>query len=286
VSDLETLLATYLKSDNYLQQNLAVYNGEPAITGLFAPKDTSPLWETDQYPRLVFVVDRNQNPERGVTGILTVYIHAKDGLDADIAERLKGLLSGAVFAADEEVVATYWRGSDRTPPAAAMPYSETVADFDLAGFPNERTNEEEFFVDIISSFEKWSRNQFPHLEVAPETYVPTNERPALFWRLTGRTPTEYLGLWTEYSIGVVGHILAPGHNARVAWTRRIARRMNSERAIELSDTSDVRIENASEDYTAGPLTAGQITVIGLYGEDVEELPGISTMTTVTFDEVP
>jgi len=263
---MEALIRKRLVEDPVIQSQLATFYGQPAVFQRQAPSDTDSGWDGPQYPRIDFVVDRQENPERKVQGVASFNIWALTTSQArpnDIERRIRELLDGAFFHPEgQDTTALRWSQSDMFEAGNdnELIIGITVL-FDLLAFPLQTT----FSPDPILALNEWAESKFSVLQVDPETWTPADSNSALYWRLAGITGIEMLNWGAWVTATIAGHVLAPSPIPRLEWTRRLTEALALERRVKLDDGSQMSILSISADSTSDPLTTGQIQLSIRYG---------------------
>lgn len=130
--------------------------------------------------------------------------------------------------------------------------------------------------DPVIAMKNWTEQRFPELQTDPLTWQPSDDQPALYWRLaaiTGMEPRNW-GAWITARI--VGHLLAPTAQKRVEWLKRVVPRIGLDRRTYLADGSPLFFESVSVDSTADPFRVGQIQVVVRYGL-LGEMPNVPAL---------
>src|SRR5690606_35761196 len=172
---MEALIRKRLVEDPVIQSQLATFYGQPAVFQRQAPSDTDSGWDGPQYPRIDFVVDRQENPERKVQGVASFNIWALTTSQArpnDIERRIRELLDGAFFHPEgQDTTALRWSQSDMFEAGNdnELIIGITVL-FDLLAFPLQTT----FSPDPILALNEWAESKFSVLQVDPETWTPAD----------------------------------------------------------------------------------------------------------------
>lgn len=268
MSALEELLYQRLTDDQNLSGLLASYDGMPAVFELMAPRDSDPGWSGNQTPRMEFVVSRQEDPERRVSGQVTITIlHRWESFAAvaEIETRVRSLLDGATFRSDEGTVSLRW---NRAEPFDQDPdYRGLEVVYDLIAWPSGLT----YSPDPVQAFRNWATQRWPDLQVDPETWSPTDASPALYLRFAAIEGEERLQ-WGSWITGrFQGHILAPSPSVRVEWIRRVTEGLALDRRLNLGDGSRIFIQRLQADSEADPFRTGQIRIQAQFGVLIPEV---------------
>lgn len=281
---IEALLQRQLSEDKDLGEMLASYGGESAVFYQKAPMDVDPMWDGLSFPRVHYNLDFTYDPERKVSGVLSVDLwacslnHWGDGRSVDrvIAERLEELISGVFYSG--EGACTYcaiWRDSVsfvgqatslRREASPVETFGITVT-FDLIAFPVQAYDAP----DPVWGLNLWVKENFPEvmvlgLEEIPEIWHPTAGVPLLYWRMTGTEVQREVYSCVWYLGEFYGHLYCDTEEKRNALTRRIVEGVKGGYDLPLEDGSYLRVEKVSYGFDGNPLTEGQIALLGEFGQ--------------------
>jgi hypothetical protein len=275
---LEELLVQQLVQDETLTQQLAKFGTSSAIFAMHAPDDTDSGWsDGPQYPRIDYVIDRHEDPERRVSGVLMINVWSGTDQGAaadDVEARLRELLDGAIFHPDDEpVIGLRWATSEpfesgRTMSGISMSeleptdliYGKSVQ-FDLLAFPLQTT----FSPDPVAALNTWTQAQFSGLQVDPASWTPTAENPAVYWRFEAAQLVQMTAGVSWFEATLYGHVIAPTPDGRLPWVRRIVEGLALAHWIPLDDGSSLCFQKIAADTRQDPLRAGQIRLTARYG---------------------
>lgn len=262
MASLESLIYSRLTGDADLAGKLARYAGLPAVFELFAPEDSDGDWGPKKTPRIQYQVVRQEDPERRVDGELAVTVvdlSQSMGPAAEIEERVRQLLDGLTVRVDEGTVSLHWVESQ--PFDEADDFRGIEAAFDLIAWPAGLTYEP----DPVAALRDWSTATYSGLQVDPDTWAPTDETPALYWRLASISDVEpqHWGAWV--TVAIHGHLLAATPSGRLPWIRRITEGLALAREVQLSDGSPLLFEHVSANSDADPLREGQLRLTARFG---------------------
>jgi len=266
---LEELIYSVLKDDVVLSAKMADYNGQPAIFELNAPADTDPGWSEIQYPRVVYVIDKSENPERKVNGTLAIDIAitntAAEGPET-IEARVRELLSNAFYEpSGEPPAALVW---NQTNPFEAD--DETIGVtmiFDMIAFPEQRTHSP----DVILALESWVKAKITGAQlvnrtpVAPYHWKPTGATPAVYWRSVNIRTDQITNAVVWLNMTINGHVFAPTPTERLPIIRKIVETLALDAYIYLADGSPATIQTVAADSNRDPHRDGQISLTVRFG---------------------
>lgn len=272
---LEELLYQQLIGDATLAGLLGAFGSRPAVFEQYAPDDTAEGWGT-KYPRMEFTVVWQEDHERRVAGIVTVDIITEEmTLDpaAEIDGRLRTLLDGAAFQPDGGTVSLRWSRADPIE-VPDTNYRGIQAMFDLIAWPAGLT----FSPDPVAALRSWTIGRWPALQVDPATWSPSDEAPAVYWRLAGLQDADRNAAVAWFDGTLAGHVLAPSPQVRLEWIRRLAEGLVVDRIVTLDDGSPLFVQRIRADSEADPFRQGQVQVTGRFGVLVPEVAGVPVQT--------
>lgn len=275
---IESALIKHLWSQtDLLAPYLAVYKGKMAIFNQEAPADTDRGWETrSQYGRLVFALDLNEDTERKYSGTLSVDVICEKGkqLPEEMEPIVRSLIDGYFFSTAETTMAAQWNASNYFTDATEKIIGVTLT-FGMLAFPKQLTCEP----DPIALLNKWTSTELKSIlqkeirvigyDTMEDAWKPTNEVPAIYWRLTQINPTAWIPdtLHCSWHTAVVsGHILAPDKDVCALITRTIANTLTLKRRLIFEDMSPLMVDrNLRINLGQDQMRTGQITVDAVYG---------------------
>ncbi|MCI8285435.1 MAG: hypothetical protein HFE90_09285 [Firmicutes bacterium] len=268
---LETLILNHLRSCTELHEYLAEYDNMPAVFYQTAPTDTDGLWSKEQYARIIFYLNIQDDPERVVSGSLAIELIAKAGsYPIEKVERLiREAVDGYFFTAENRTMAVNWNTSDYFSVPTDKTHGTTIA-FDLLAFPHQETVDP----DPIGLINEFSKDFIPEAYVigmddTPEIFKPDNENPAIYWRQTainpcGWIPDTYACSW--HTAVLNGHIFADDKDIEASIARDIDNALTIKKRLIFDDNSPLMVDrNIRLNLTADALRTGQITVDATYG---------------------
>jgi hypothetical protein len=273
MASFENLLYQQMKNDTFIAAALATFSGVTAIFEIQAPNDKDPGWTGKQYPRIVYSVDKREDPERKVSGTLLIDISTKGAIE-DLEAQMRAILSNVFFETEEGVVATVWNNS-----AAFEEHDNVIGvtmTFDIFAFPVQLTEPP----DPIQGLINMCVTEYPtaHLFNAPggEVWAPSESEPAIYWRMSSIAKDSETNAVIWYNATINGHVFAPNPTARNKWLRKIVEEIISRGEVMLDDGSLMQITNVSADGSRDPLRMGQITLSTKYGKLRSRTPHGST----------
>lgn len=268
---IETVLLQHLQEQEDLKTYLATYAGLPAIFNQEAPPDTDENWSSEQYGRIVFFLNMQDDPSRMISGTLTVDVICKSGeqIPEEIEPFANEAIDGYFFTSDNVTIAAQWRASDYFTEATGKTNGVTLT-FDLMAFPYRAT----IYPDPIELINKFSKELLPNASVigydtvAP-VFKPDNEHPAIYWSQTAINkcswiPDTYHCSW--HTSTLQGNVFAEDQNKADSIARLIDNTLTIRKRLIFDDESPLMIDrNIRLNFTADVLRTGQITVDATYG---------------------
>lgn len=271
MAQIEELIYQRLIQDTELSALLARFQDMPAVFEMQAPSDVDAGWQRGaQYPRIVYTVDKQWNPERKVSGTLgmDIFTKATQETGPEVVEaRVRALLSNTFFKPDNEpTMAFVW---DQTS-AFQEEHNDVLIigltiTFDMLAFPVQTTEEP----DPIAALTSWTAAQYPAAylfnTIGSDIWQPTAGQPAIYWRITGLRIDEQTNAVTWLEATINGHIFTPEPGEALKITRSITEKLALDGKIYLGDGSPMFIRAIAADTNRNPLRDGQITITARYG---------------------
>lgn len=286
MSGLEDLVYQQLTQDTTLAGMLAKFSGQPALFEYHAPPDTDPGWQGQkQYPRLDYMVERREDPERRVSGLLIINVWQDNSADdtttlESVANQVMSILDGSMYhPTDEPVIGFRWsRGQAFTAgreqgdvSMADLPPTDLLygmyLEFDLLAFPMQTT----YSPDPVTTLNTWASNVFgSQLQVDVSAWTPTSGTPALYWRFETMQAAQMQQAVTWYDATIYGHVLAPMPWDRLTWTRKIVEAALNVGSFVMDNGSTLLLQRVVADTKQDQLRVGQIRMVVRYGIAVPE----------------
>jgi hypothetical protein len=271
--NFEELIYQRLTQDQQLTSLLAKFKTLPAVFEMQAPSDADKGWSGKQYPRVNYSVDKQENPERKVSGtvVLDVLTTTDQEAGPEVVEaRIKDLLSNNFFEPDSEpVIALVWNQTNAFQEDGGndeLVIGATIT-FDMLAFPVQTTAEP----DPISAFINWTTSKYPGVHLfntvpqPPYIWTPSASQPAIYWRLAGTKMEIQTNAVIWMNATIACHVFAPAPSDRLPWIKNITESLAMEERVYLGDMSPMFIRNISADSNRDPLREGQITITTRYG---------------------
>lgn len=208
---LEQLLKQAFSEEKILSQRLAKYQGVPAVFYRIAPAKQDSGWDTSQqYPRLCFDLQMQENPARKTAGRLEVSLQGElTGTPPEELEPyVKALLNHRFFVPDEHNPYCFlWCSTGRSQKPNLLVHNII---FDLLEFPSLQTND----YDPVVALRKWLKEMLPEtwiagVDVFPKEFSSEGTPPVLYCRLDSVERGEETNqlVWMNGQIAI--HILSP-----------------------------------------------------------------------------
>ena len=275
---IEKEIYTHLQNQkSILGSYLTTYAGKMAIFNQEAPADTDEQWGTQsQYGRLVFALDLSDDPERKYSGTLAIDVLCENGkqIPEEMEPIVRSLIDGYFFSTNEITIAAQWSASNYFTEPTEKVIGVTIT-FGLLAFTKQTTIEP----DPIALINKWSGTELKEIlgknirvigyDDMESAWKPTNETPAIYWRLTNISscswiPDTYNCSW--HTATVNGHILAPDKDVCAIIARQIDNALTLKRRLIFDDMSPLMVDrNIRVNLGNDKMRVGQITVDATYG---------------------
>lgn len=276
---IEPQVRQHLISQEALEPYMAKWAGEMAIFNQEAPADTDPNWEPNksQYGRIVFNMEMQDDPERTMTGTMMVDVMCEDGQQypEDIEPIVRKLIDGYFFSNSDMTMAAQWNTSKYFTEPAAKVVGVTLV-FKLLAFPKQLTMDP----DPIALINKWTAEDLPAIigsetirvigmDELPAAWMPTNEIPAIYWRLgniapAGWIPDTYNCSWQTAEIH--GHVMAPDNHRANLIARLIDNTLTIKKRLIFEDMAPLMVDrNIRVSPQNDPLRVGQLNIEATYG---------------------
>lgn len=268
---MEETIFQYLISQQNITEKLTAYNDAPAIFNREAPASTDEAWKPgQQYPRIIFGLDMQEDPERKTSGTLVMDVYkSNDVFLEDIVPVVTEAISGCFFSKEKDTIAVMWRQSE--PFSTAEDGSEisgATITFDVVAFPSQHLS----FPCPVTAVDAYLKKMFPEYIVMGEDspsgmFRASDEKPVLYTRLQQINPGTYPGNYhvTWYNPIMVIHVIAPSVTIRETVLKFIIERMRRDIRIMMPDKAPMMLQRVTATMGADQLKVGQLIVEGTYG---------------------
>lgn len=262
-----------LVSSPALGELLATYKGRPAVFyGRAANADDSG-WDKEQYPRIDYTVDTQENPARNASGILAVNVWCDTQIGAepeDVEIRLRELLHATFAQTDDYPYCFAWVRSDafevkNDADQTVRTIGVTVL-FDIMAYPCQYT----MYPDPIKAMNLWTKATIPTAIVIGEDFIdgwvsPTRETPIIYWRLASQGIERRHFAYTWLNITLEGYVCAKNAADRLYNLTRLNTAQALAGHIPMEDTSPLFLKSFSVKPHLNYLSQGQIQAGGYFG---------------------
>lgn len=271
---LEELIYKRFASYKELTEQLAVFNGVPAVFSPEAPDDNQEGWGgKTQYPKVVYNFDLQTNEERRSAGTLSVILLCQNTTDVapeDIEPEVRKCLRDVILKPEGGTPYCFtWARSDSFTVDEKKGTSMTIGceiRFDILEYPSQETSDP----DPIVATNRYIKGIYPECLIMgydrmEEITEATAERPVIYCRLISADKSEETNTvaWMDGRIAV--HILCPDTEIRLKMAAAIANSMSLDGEIIMLDYSPMFIKRLQANYKSDYLKDGQIFVTGRYG---------------------
>lgn len=269
---MDEVIYEHLISQAELADVLTSWDGEPAIFNREAPLAEDENWASGaQYPRIIFGLDMQEDPERKISGTLTLDVHfSTEVFLEDIEPIVRRTLDQKFFSDTENTIAVNWRSNNPfvTPESGDQIAGVTMV-FDVVAFPDQHltfpcpvTAVDTFVKDLFKKFIVIGTDELPHV------FEATDSVPVLYVRLkelkSSTRPNTYFTQW--YDATMVVHVIAPDITKREKVAKILIEALGRRRErITMPDGAPMMISQVIEQMGSDQLKTGQITMIGTYG---------------------
>lgn len=267
---MESIIYNYL-CDNI--EGLTKYADVPAVFNTKAPDDMDENWnEETQFPRIVFDLNMQADPERKISGQLMVDVMCEDKADSisveEIEKSVKDYVDGCFFSTPDLTISAQWGSSNPFEQNDDDVIGTTVV-FDVMAYPSQVTESP----DPVAATNLWLKTMYQDAYVIgrdtlPQTWKPTDEAPAIYCSLFRIGESQRMRSTSGVDwIGAELHvnIMAPSESVRATISKQIIQLLSHATRIILGDGSPMLIDKLTANMAADPLRTGQIIVNTTYG---------------------
>lgn len=289
---IEQIIYEFISGNEEITKHLATYADTPAVFMNQAPLDNLELWGNGpQYPRIIYELNMQGNPERKVSGFLSVdfYFNTDSDLFIETIEPIiKNELDGCFFSDDTDTMSVQWQQSDPfVSPEDGNRIIGITCTFDVVAFPPQETS----YPCPVRAFNKWVKELLPNLIIIgtdklQTAWKPTDETPAIYCVRKAITTSDMKGNYhvTWFNARLQAYIMAPSSQTRSIILRKIAEQLQIQTRIILEDNSPLMIRSMTLNDSADQLKEGQLTIDTTYGI-LRTYPQYDTLTNPNFAEV-
>lgn len=280
---MEELLLSQLWNDKGLCGFLTEFQNRPAIFYQKAPKDEDIGWKKPCFPHIEFVVDRTGDPERKESGKLYIHVWVSSdclspsggNLDREIEKYIQKVVDGTFYTSDGVSTCATWvhsfqfqsRTSDKNMEVSPVETYGVTMEFDLIEFHSQVATDP----DPIQGANGWIKTHFPEVLVIgwddmPPIWQPSDEYPAIYWRLGGYEGDERQTYSVNWYVGQFAlHLFTKTVSQRNTWLKTVVESLQLEGEILLLDESPLFIKKILIVHQGDALREGQLKMWGEYG---------------------
>ena len=262
---MENLIRKRLVENEELVKILAKFGEEPAIFYQKSPEDIQ--WQKqNQYPRVIFAIDKFANAERGTYGALTFEIVCSETSESpeEVEILIRGALEGIFFTPTAgETFSAKWRDTSLIQEQASDKENlifGALVNFDIYEYPAIKTSDP----DPIAALNEYALNWYEKFFVIGESELPpflepTRERPAIYFsRKNFRSDKQ-----RNSAVGIDGtiqvHLFAPTLKDRIEWLTEFFYSILLDGEVTLLDGWPMFITDLRQDFSADEIR-GQISI--------------------------
>ena len=260
---------------------LATYIGRPAVFDTTVPDDIheeeeeeeESYWENDiQFPRCVFELNMQADPERKISGQLFIDVMCENKEESirpeALAEIAKQAVDGCFFSKTDLTISAQWQRTDVFTQNDDKVVGMTLV-FDILAYPKQGTDSP----DPIHATNLWLKTIYQEAYVIgydelPDVWKPTDQNPALYSRLSNigqssRMKSTAAVTWLCADINI--HVMTPNEEQMARMSGTIPNLLIYADKLILDDESPMLIDSAISTIGADPQRDGQINIKATYG---------------------
>ena len=267
---MEEIIYKYICTQ--FEETISKYADTPSVFNTQAPDDMDENWNDAQYPRVIFDLNMQANPERKISGQLFIDVMCENETSSIQPEELesiaKNAIDGCFFSNRELTISAQWNRSDVFS-ANDDKVSGITLTFDVMAYPVQETEEP----DPILAVNLWLKTLYQDAYVIgkdtlPEVWKPTDESPAIYCRLSnlgesGRMKSTAAVTWIGATMNI--NIMAPSEKVRSIMIKNSIQILENATRLILNDGSPMLIDKINGNMAADPLREGQIQIKATYG---------------------
>ena len=262
---MEATIRRRLAGDEELCALLAELGNEPAI---FYAKSADDLAMQANYPQIVFTTDKFSDAAHGLSGLLNVeIISSQETTKPEVIARLvKRDLENVLFRSDAPFVLRWQKSEPFMEPAAERTslIIGLMMTLEIYELPCGVTAAPDPIQAMQVWAERWSDWVVVGLTDFGEIYVPTRERPAVWFSTTAIKMNRQMMQSVFVNADINAHIFAPDVCSRREWATALSHALMFVKAIPLADGSPMRLQNCEQRFDASEIQ-GQVQINFEYG---------------------
>lgn len=276
------LILEHLQTDTALQTYLAQYAGKPAVFADDAPKESDAAWSADShYGQLLLHLQPQEDSAReGRILLLAELLAEPDSSMYAFIDAVRERLDGWFFAEEGGVCSMRWSKVAWPPLEKQTDFGETlqraVITFSVYEYPDQSLLPE----SPAALLGAWSKENLPQVigrsayllgcddSQLPQTFRPTEQKPAIYWRLVKTGKCESLAggkgsMWRSAKVHC--HVIIPGSIAEAgAMALLIEHALLAEGRIADEESFVIVGDTQGLDLTQDAVQAGQLVVETIY----------------------
>ena len=266
---IDVVLGEYLSKQKQLTSLLTTYGGESAIFQQICPSDTDELWDAQQFPRILYDIDKSGDDERKISGKLYIDIVCSENSNPpeDIEKVLREIIDGYFFVVEGMTYAAKWERSDNFKVERNNKVFGLTMSFSLLAFPKQNITDP----DTVALMNSWSTSFIPaatiiNVSATADVFKPTDEAPAIYWSLRNITdsPIEGNFFMTWFQSNLSMHVMAPSESVRTSIITQTMHELAEKTRVLWPDKKQYMIHRLELNTAADPIRNGQLTVQGSY----------------------
>ena len=270
---LEELIYKKFVSSKKMAQNLATFDGVPAVFSPEAPDDNQDGWHGQtQYPKVVYNFDLQANEDRNSAGTLSVSLLCQNNMEI-IPERIEPLIRDCLrdVVLMPEGGSSYcftWARTDAFTIESEKTNVIIGSDirFDILEYPSQETSDP----DPVMATNRYIKELYPNCLILgydrmEEITEATAEQPVIYCRFLSSEKVRETNtvVWMDGRMAI--HILCPDSGVRMKMASDIANMMSLDGEIIMLDYSPMFLKRLQINYKSDYLKDGQIFITGQYG---------------------
>ena len=262
---METLIRKRLTETSELVEILAKFGDEPAIFYQKSPEDIQ--WQNqNQYPRIIFAIDKFANAERGTYGALTFDIVCSEtsASPEEVEILIRHALEGIFFTPTAgETFSAKWRDTSLMQEQISDKENlifGALVNFDIYEYPAIKTSDP----DPIAALNEYALNWYEKFFVIGESELPpflepTRERPAIYFSRKNFRSKIQRNSDVRIDGTIQFHLFAPTLKDRIEWLTEFFYSLLLDGEVTLQDGSPMFITDLRQDFSADEVR-GQISI--------------------------
>lgn len=262
---MENLIRQRLIENEELIKILAKFGDEPAIFYQKSPEDIQ--WQKqNQYPRVIFAIDKFSNAERGTYGALTFEIVCSETSVSpeEVEILIRRSLEGIFFTpTDGETFSAKWRDTSLMQEQISDKENlifGALVNFDIYEYPEIKTSDP----DPVAALNEYALNWYEKFFVIGESELPpflepTRERPAIYFSRKNFRSKIQRNSDVRIDGTIQFHLFAPTLKDRIEWLTEFFYSLLLNGEVTLLDGSPMFITDLREDFSFDEVR-GQISI--------------------------